>query len=309
MLPPFIVIPDFHPEAAALRAAFDAHFADPVRHVPEIHQVWNYWSVPGHYTYLRTQPEKIIPRPLCDGLFTALARVAFERFGMSVVTWPFLSLYVSGCSQNIHNDARNGRLGFVYSLTNWDQRRFAGGETMIFRDRPFVGGDTVTEPRAATDFYDLVPPLFNQLLIFDDRVPHAVPRIEGTMEPHEGRVVLHGHFAEGPAVAVGALPMAVARAAVTALIGSVRPRLAEIGKGLAGTLNLRVSVRGDGTVEGGQILYDRLLPVAEGAVPAKDAIGAAIAMLRDVRFPAANGATMITFALPFGPPLAREGSG
>ena len=301
MLPAFIAIPDFFAEARALRAAFDAHFADPVHHVPEIHQVWNYWHVPGQYNYLRTQPEKIIPRPLCDRLFAALARLAIERFGMTVATWPYLSLYVSGCSQSIHNDARNGRLGYVFSLTDWEQRHFAGGETMIFRDQSYFGTEALTEPYAAGDFYDLVPIPFNQLLVFDDRIPHAVPRIEGTMEPREGRVVLHGHFAEGPALAVGALPIAIARAVVAGFIQATRQRLAETGKGLVGTLNLRITVRNDGMVEGGQVLYDRLLPVTDGAVAAKDAVNAAIALLREVRFPAASGATVVTFALPFGP--------
>src|SRR5579862_1962036 len=148
MLPAFLVLPEFFAEARAMRTAFDEHFADPIRHVPEIHQVWNYWNIPGQYTYLRTQPEKIIPRALCERFFAGLARLAVERFGMTVATWPFLSLYVAGCSQGIHNDSRNGRLGYVFSLTEWDRRRFSGGETMIFRDRGYFGSPAVTEAQA-----------------------------------------------------------------------------------------------------------------------------------------------------------------
>ena len=303
MLPAYQVLPDFFDDARAMRAAFDTHFADPINHVPEIHQVWNYWNVPGQYTYLRTQPEKVIPRPLCDRFFAALARVAIERYGMTVITWPFLSLYVAGCQQGIHNDSRNGRLGYVFSLTDWEARRFAGGETMIFADRRPAGSRGVTEAQAATDFYELVPSLFNQLLVFDDRVPHAVPRIEGTMGPHEGRVVLHGHIQEGPALSVGALPVAIVRAVIASLLQAVRPRLAEAGKGLAGTLTLRVTVRADGQIESGQILYDRLLPMENGAAEPKDAINAAIGIVRTVRFPAAAAPSQVTFALPFGPAL------
>jgi hypothetical protein len=301
MLPAYFAIPDFFADARAMRAAFDGHFADPTRQVPEVHQVWNYWNIPGQYTYLRTQPEKIIPRALCDRFFAELMRLAVDRLGMTAVTWPYLSLYVSGCSQGLHNDARNGRLGYVFSLTEWETRRFAGGETMIFRDQRYFGSEAVTEARAAHDFYDLVPTPFNQLLVFDDRIPHAVPRIEGTMEPRDGRLVLHGHIVDGPALSVGALPLAIARAVIAGHIQAMRPQLAELGRGLSGVLTMRITLRPDGQVEGGQILYDRLLAVADGAIDAKDAINAIIGLVRPLRFPATAGPSVVTFAIPFGP--------
>jgi Rps23 Pro-64 3,4-dihydroxylase Tpa1-like proline 4-hydroxylase len=46
---------------------------------------------------------------------------------------------------------------------------------------------------------ELVPPLFNRLTVFDPRVPHGVPVVEGTRDPREGRLVLHGWFQVGPA--------------------------------------------------------------------------------------------------------------
>lgn len=301
MLPAFLAIPDFFADAPAMRVGFDEHFADPNRHVPEIHQVWNYWNVPGQYTYLRTQPEKVIPRALCDRFFAELMRVAVDRFGMTAVTWPYLSLYVAGCSQGIHNDSRNGRLGYVFSLTDWENRRFAGGETMIFRDQRYFGSDAIVQAQAADDFFDLVPSHFNQLLVFDDRMLHAVPRLEGTMEPRDGRVVLHGHIIDGAALAVGALPLAVARAAVASHLQTIRPKLAELSRGLAGVLTVRVTVRPDGTIEGGQILYDRLLAITDGAAATKDAVNGAIEFVRPIRFPATSGTSVVTFAIPFGP--------
>jgi hypothetical protein len=41
MLPGYTVVDDFFPEAEALRAEIDAHFAEPAKHRPEMHQVWN----------------------------------------------------------------------------------------------------------------------------------------------------------------------------------------------------------------------------------------------------------------------------
>ena len=42
-------------EAEALRAPIDLHFSEPHRHGFDTHFVWNYWYVPGLYTYLRAR--------------------------------------------------------------------------------------------------------------------------------------------------------------------------------------------------------------------------------------------------------------
>lgn len=42
----------------------------------------------------------------------------------------------------------------------------------------------------------LVEPHFNQLTVFDPRVPHGVRPVRGTRDPREARVVLHGWFVE-----------------------------------------------------------------------------------------------------------------
>ncbi len=62
---PYVVVEHFFDGADALRTAFEAHFHNPHHHTRQ-HQVWNYWYVPDSYTYLRTDPGKIIPEPLVD---------------------------------------------------------------------------------------------------------------------------------------------------------------------------------------------------------------------------------------------------
>lgn len=42
----------------------------------------------------------------------------------------------------------------------------------------------------------LVEPKFNQLTVFDPRVPHGVRPVRGTRDPREARLVLHGWFVE-----------------------------------------------------------------------------------------------------------------
>jgi hypothetical protein len=190
----FSVVENFYPKASLLRHYCDEHFSDPYTHNGMTHQIWNYWYVPGHYTYLRTDPQKIIPKPEVEAFVTALQVWTGANLGVTQVTWPHLSLYVNGCRQTLHNDVHDGVYGYVYSLTRWDERNFVGGETLLFRDNVYTRPEAVTQVQAGVNFYDLVPARFNQLLVFDDRIPHAVERIEGTMNPHEGRLALHGHI-------------------------------------------------------------------------------------------------------------------
>jgi hypothetical protein len=43
------------------------------------------------------------------------------------------SCYVNGCRQNLHTDSPHGPFAFVLSLTDWEGRRFSGGETEILQ--------------------------------------------------------------------------------------------------------------------------------------------------------------------------------
>ena len=64
---PHAQVENFLPNDLArdMRAAVDAHFAEPYKQTAE-HQVWNYWYVPDMYTFLRTSPDKVIPQPLLE---------------------------------------------------------------------------------------------------------------------------------------------------------------------------------------------------------------------------------------------------
>ena len=192
-LAPYHVLQDFSPNAASLRNEFDSHFATPYEQGAG-HQVWNYWYVPDSYTYLRTGPENVIAEATVDLFFQHVKSFAREWLGMNKVTWPFLSLYVEGCKQTIHNDSCNGHFGYVYSLTNWDRRSFHGGETLIFREQDYWASGRFRSAGAGSSFYEKIPSRFNQLLVFDDRLLHGVPEVRGTQDPREGRVVLHGHI-------------------------------------------------------------------------------------------------------------------
>ena len=92
----------------------------------------------------------------------------------------------------------HGPWAFVLSLTEWEARKFTGGETMLIR--PEVLNYWSNFDSAAVvergSLVRLVPAEFSRLTVFDPRLPHGVPAVEGTHDPREGRLVLHGGAAQ-----------------------------------------------------------------------------------------------------------------
>jgi hypothetical protein len=295
---PFLILDDFLPgaEAVAMRRQIDGHFAQPHRHTPDRHQVWNYWHVPGLYTYLRTLPEKVIERPLVDRFVQALTVWSQYMLGLGHVTWPYLSLYVDGCEQKLHNDSTNGRFGFVYSLTR-DERKTTGGETIVLKEGDLFR-DNMGRASAGSGLLDLLEPRFNRLVLFDDRMPHGVQRVEGSMNPVEGRFVLHGHISESGPMTDGPLDaVAVTRIVYDAL----GPLLSEVQRMQVihhGPLVLRITIDPSGIVSQIDRLLDRLAR-ADGN-SAGVLVGQVVQIVRGLRFPAAPEATEATVPLMFG---------
>ncbi|MBI2770351.1 MAG: hypothetical protein HYX47_12065 [Burkholderiales bacterium] len=297
---PYHVVPDFIPEALSLRAAFESHFAQPESHGSD-HQVWNYWHVPDSYTYLKTLPEKVLSRPLANAFVANVAAYARRMLGMDVVTWPYLSLYVEGCGQTLHNDSRNGAFGFVYSLTRWDDRRFKGGETLLFREQDYWASGRFRDAGAGTSFYECIPSRFNQLLVFDDRLIHGVSEVRGVADPREGRIVLHGHlrvsgpFADGPLA--DEMPMLL-QGDLGRALGSAQLAAQSVAGQFHGFATCAVDVQEDGTVAAVQPLVQRVLgrtgPMAhvELLVDLHDA-------LRRMRFPSREAPSRISLPVIF----------
>ena len=295
---PYMILDDFLPrdEAVAMRRQINGHFAEPHRHTADRHQIWNYWHVPGLYTYLRTKPEKVIEQALVARFVQALTIWSEYMLGLGHVTWPYLSLYVDGCEQKLHNDSVNGRFGFVYSLT-WDERKTMGGETIVLKEGDLFRAN-MGRASAGEGLLDLIEPKFNRLTLFDDRMPHGVQRIEGSMNPVEGRFVLHGHISESGPTADGPLDAAeIARTVHDALA----PLLSDVQRMAVfhhGPLVLRLGIAPDGNVSQIDRLVDRVAR-ADGN-SAGVVVGQAIRIIRDLRFPEAPAATEATVPLLFG---------
>jgi len=287
-----------------MRRDIDAHFANPHAHREDIHQVWNYWFVPELYTYLRTRPEKIIGGEHVEAFMQNLGRWSLTALGMGTVTRPYLSLYVSGCRQGWHNDSANGRFGFVYSLTK-NERRTSGGETLILREGdPFRAN--LSRPMAGQGLHEAVEPRFNRLVVFDDRMPHAVERVDGGMDPVEGRFVLHGHLSEANIAVAGRLPP---EKVGEPLAAALRAFVSEASSQVAlyhGPAALRVTIAETGAVQACAVLLDRVIHPDPGHVDWEPLLGRLVDRVSGVKFPPAEGETTVIQPIVFGGPLRRS---
>jgi len=208
------VVEDFLPRAQQLRDVFDARFLNTSGLSPK-RFCWDFWHVPDQYSFHRTVAEEyfadLSDLGQAEGEWEALKAELLDygarRLGCSAITPLWLSYYCDGDEQAWHCDVPHGAYAFVLSLTNWDDRRFSGGETLLLRDTTLshwsrffdLQRDDARHPaQAGLNFPDLVesiPPRFNQLLVFDGRIPHGVRRVTGTRDPRAGRLVIHGWFA------------------------------------------------------------------------------------------------------------------
>jgi hypothetical protein len=251
------------------------------------------------YTFLRTAPEKVIPPELLERFHSALTAWAWETLGLGYVTAPYLSLYVDGCQQSIHNDATNGRFGYVYSLT-WDQRETKGGETIVYHEGDLYRSMLTRMTGGRGGLYEMIESRFNRLAIFDDRMPHGVNRIEGSMDPVHGRLVLHGHISEtGPGTQGPLHPDQIGppiEAAANEALGGF-----ELSCDPHGPVVIRLTIEPDGSVSDGRLVLDRLaFPDGSPTTGMAEAIFAAA--LR-ATFPEAPASTEAIVPVLIGGPL------
>lgn len=297
---PYVVVDDFLPVelAEAMRADIDAHFGDPDKHKATTHQVWNYWFVPGLYTYLRTDPEKVIEKAKVERFVGELGELSMSRLGLRAVTWPYLSLYVDGCQQQWHNDAHNGRLGFVYSLTR-PVRQTQGGGTLLMAEGN-VFRSFLDVPTTVHGFCDSIEPKFNRLLLFDDRLIHAVERLDGSMDPLEGRFVLHGHLQDGGPMLNGPLDFEKLQPVLRAALEPFVRAQGEEMKKFHGPLSVHLTIRWDGALSDLRVLYDRVTHVApQHAGGWENLRRQFLSALAAARYPASDGATTLTLPVVF----------
>lgn len=186
------VIPSFYHRATEMRRKYEQFFANPSQATRGEHFKCNVWYVPKCYSYNRIHADDVLGIELYDD-FQNYLRMFARQLGFHNVTGSLLSFYRSGDFQSTHSDMKNGSLAYVYSLTDWANRKFTGGETLVARPDIFDKLEP-REHRSYQSYWEEYAAHFGQLLLFDDRLAHMVPTIQGTMDPLDARVVIHGHI-------------------------------------------------------------------------------------------------------------------
>ena len=293
------------PQALGLRGAYERKMGNP-RETRADRFVWDMWHVPGQYTQLRTPAHDFFEsEKLYEEVESALLDWGRRELGVSALSPLWLSLYVAGCGQELHADVPHGPWAFVLSLSP-KERRFSGGETFILQPhvldmwRGFQAGAVTEEQQLATR----VAPEFNRLTVFDARFPHGVTRVDGTMDPMHGRLVLHGWFLEPTPFFEGALSE---EDATDALSGALEPLFAALADEdqapLAnGVLVVRIHIDAGGSVTDIRALSDTLRP-HPGCGDIDEARSVLLALvqqhLQPALFPQAEGTSRVTMPLVF----------
>jgi hypothetical protein len=253
------VVPDFFAGAKELRSTFDDRFGSPDIASRE-RFVWDYWHVPNQYTYIRTYAQYYFPNTLYSSLMSRLRSWGRDNLGCGKVTTPWLSYFIDGCRQEFHTDVPHGPWAFVYSLTDWEHRSFKGGETMLLRPAcmDFWRDYDPSHPHVAASLIEFVPPHFNQLTVFDPRIPHGVRLVEGIRDPRHSRLVIHGWFREADLIVSDSLGSKISESVFDEALARLEERLKQFDK-MAGLLTLRIDLKANGTVEKTTVLSDTLV--------------------------------------------------
>jgi hypothetical protein len=288
------VVPDFFAQAEEMRAVFDERMGRERSRGPESF-IWDYWHVPGQYTYLRTFGDRYFPEPLASDFLSRLRAWGRDALGCGSITPPWLSYYVEGCVQELHADVPHGPWAYVFSLTRWDERSFSGGETELLSPETleFWRHFSPDEGLEARQLVERVPAGFNQLTVFDARIPHAVRAVHGTHDPLDSRVVLHGWF-EYPDL-ITSEDIREQKAIV-----SLRLATAQLGgrvegaDSVTGVVTVRVEFGGDGKVRQARALSDTLVSTTGNGPAPATVLERLVDALGDLKLPgAADGSWAI----------------
>jgi hypothetical protein len=297
-----LTVDRFFDEAGEMRKVFDERLGNQ-RSSSRERFVWDYWHVPDQYTYIRTFADEFFPPDLYQRFLDRLLGWGREQLGCTAIVPPWLSYYIDGCGQELHADVPHGDWAWVFSLTNWDERTWSGGETFLLNEQTLDFWGTLEERRGAEleSFAELVESPFNRLTVFDPRIPHGVRRVYGTRDPLDSRIAVHGWFrAPGVVLSEASEP---ARAAIEATVAMLLLSLREL-EGVEGLVATRLELSADGSVADSRVVSSSLVSTGGGAV--EEAEQAIVGFLAESRLPAlsADAWAVVPVALPVAQPSA-----
>jgi Rps23 Pro-64 3,4-dihydroxylase Tpa1-like proline 4-hydroxylase len=294
-----VVIDDFFEAGRELRLVFDDRLGNLRGASPE-RFVWDYWHVPDQYTYVRTFADEFFPRELFGRLLDRLLTWGGQNLACTKVVRPWLSYYVDGCRQEMHADVPHGPWAYVFSLTNWEERAFTGGETFL------LGAETLDLWRSGSgsagseleSFVELIEPKFNRLTVFDPRIPHGVRQVEGTREPRDSRLAIHSWFYEPRLVVSEALERAGQRPELDAVLAILLVSLRDL-EDVEGLVATRVDIDPRGGVGATRVVSSSLVSTSGDGRAVEEAERSIEGFLADSTFPKLGEDAWAVFPVQF----------
>ena len=282
-----VTVDNFFPGAIDMRRAFEERLGARRRGGRD-RFVWDYWHVPDQYTYIRTFADELFPSALNGGFRDHLMAWGREKLGCTSIVSPWLSYYVDGCRQELHSDIPHGPWAYVFSLTNWDKRTFTGGETLLLRQQTLDFWRSYDPSRFSelTSFVELIEPCFNRLTVFDPRIPHGVRLVEGTREPLDSRIAVHGWFAEPALILSEAIEEPPQRRVFEATLAMLLQSLRNV-DGVRGLVTARVDLSSEGKVADARIVSSSLISTGDDS--AESVEQEIVDFLASSSFPAPRG--------------------
>jgi Rps23 Pro-64 3,4-dihydroxylase Tpa1-like proline 4-hydroxylase len=295
-----MAVNQFFSDAKKLRSEFERRFENPMASTPE-RFIWDYWNVPGQYMLLRALSWQVFSEKLFESFCLELCQWGEDNLGCSRISPPWLSCYVEGCGQKIHVDNPHGPLAFVYSLTQWDKRLFSGGETFLATDRLAANWEhqipgAVLEGKQA---FETVAPKFNQLTIFDPRIPHGVHDVRGVSDVRDGRFVIHGWFTDPRPVVRGAITNGEMAKVLSKLEESLA-QSADLFDALSGFVSFKLNVQPGGRVEKINLLISTLRDTSINSPRPMKAISALSKLLTEFQFSKKKKSSQLILPITFG---------
>lgn len=287
------VVDAFFDDAHALRRAYEARFGERVPPFDPARFAWEYWHVPGQFAQHRAPARAVFPEATLARFEARLLAWGARTLGLSALGGPpWVSFVLHGDYQGVHRDTPNGVFAFTFGLSRPGRSRFAGGETLLARpellDYWRHGGareDTADEP-----LFEEIASIFNRLVVFDARIPHAVRTVEGPRDPRDGRVAIQGWLGADGCVVRGGAAKDEATAGVRRLLKRI-PKRALAGAG--GLLSLRLELSAAGAIKRATELANTLVPTGgDDGSPARAAKAVRGALSR-LRLPRGRAASVV----------------
>jgi hypothetical protein len=290
------IVPSFFVGAEEMRAVFDVT-TRAVNQATQDRFVWDYWYIPNQFTYFRTVAIDFFPEDLYRRWRKALETWGKKNLGCAHTIGNWISYYIDGCYQDLHADVPHGPWAYVFSLTQNEHPEFVGGETLLLGKAvlDYWANFSVGVGRGRDQLMQVIPPSFNQLVVFDARIPHGVAHVEGTRRPKNSRIVLHGWFRPPQLMVEGALDLQQVEPAVASVLDRWQRDRTRLGR-LVGLFSVRVTVDPPGLVRDACILASTLVSRERSEDAVQEAQSLALTAVRALTLPACSGSTTISFA-------------